>query len=199
MVLNFSKSRMLALSIAGALGAVLTGQAWAMSCQTKRYGTELVDDVTICASSVLRPSNVANYTPSNLDYISRGSKSAWCEGTAGNGVGEWFEFQIKPGATLKSISLFNGYQKSKKAFRENARARDVTIQTDSGLRVLVPLKDRMGEQIIKFQNWHELKSIRVTINNVYSGSKYSDLCMSGLKIDYEQLRDYEWQQMQKQN
>lgn len=197
MIGHSAKYLKVAVPLVGVMTLGMTGHVWAVSCQSKYYGTELVDDVTICASSVLHPSKVSSYVPSNLDYISQGSKTAWCEGRQGNGVGEWFEFQIKPGATLKSIVLFNGYQKSKKAFRENARARNVTIQTDSGLRILVPLKDVMGGQTIKFQNWHELKRIRVTINNVYSGSKYSDLCISGLKIDFEQARDYEWQQMQK--
>lgn len=182
-------------------GAVLLASGGAMAqsydCDTIRYGTELVDDVTFCASSVLPSSKVATYRPGNLEGGAENLARAWCEGAYGPGKGEWFEFQTRPGTTIRKMVIFNGYQKSKKAFRENGRARDLTIETDSGLQLFVRLGDYMGAQPINLYDWHQVKKIRLTITDVYPGSKYQDLCMSGFGIDFEDIRDHEWQQMNK--
>ena len=178
--------------VAGAFGAA------AMECDTVYYGTELVDDVTWCASSVLPASKVSDYRPSNLDGWDDNLDKAWCEGASGPGHGEWFEFRTRPGTTIKTMEIYNGYQKSQKSFYDNARAADVNIVTDSGLKIFVPLKDQMGRQVITLQNWHDVKRIRVTIGNVYRGRKYQDLCISAFGINFEEIREYEWQQLQKE-
>lgn len=183
----------------GLMAVMLPGAATAQSydCDMIRYGTELVDDVTFCASSVLPRSKVSTYRPGNLEGGSENLSRAWCEGAYGSGAGEWFEFQTRPGATIRKMVIYNGYQKSKKAFRENARARDMTIETDAGLQLFVRLGDRMGGQAINLDDWHRFNRIRVTISDVYAGSKYEDLCMSGFEIDFEEIREHEWQQMNK--
>ncbi|PLW77659.1 NADase-type glycan-binding domain-containing protein [Cohaesibacter celericrescens] len=165
-------------------------------CDRIYFGTELVDDVTYCASSVLPNSKVATYRPGNLSGWEANTHHAWCEGKHGNGVGEWFEFTARPSTTIRKMIFFNGYQKSRKSFSQNARARDITIRTDSGLVLNRRLLDRWGKQVINLDGWHQISSIRVTIRSVYPGTKYSDLCLSGFGVDFEELRELEFQQMQ---
>ena len=168
----------------------------ARDCDRIYYGTELIDDVTYCASSVLPSSKVATYRPGNLSGWDDNAHRAWCEGDYDSGVGEWFEFTARPGPTIRTMVFLNGYQKSRKSFSQNARARDITIHTDRGLVINYRLKDRMGKQFIKLRDWHDFNRIRVTVRSVYPGTKYKDLCLSGFTVDFEERREFEFQQIQ---
>lgn len=165
------------------------------NCDRIHYGTELVDDVTYCASSILPNSRVATYRPGNLEGwgLSKAHR-AWCEGAYGSGEGEWIALQVRPGTRIRKIMFLNGYQKSNKSYRENARARDITIETDQGARFSHRLDDRPGVQEVYLGGWHDVQTLRVYIETIYPGSRYDDLCLSGMALDFEDLRDFEYQQ-----
>ena len=61
-------------------------------------------------------------------------KTAWVEGAKGSGAGEWIRFHVTPmqGATAVRLRLRNGYQKSKRLFRANARLEEVTVRLQPG-------------------------------------------------------------------
>ncbi|WP_316862372.1 NADase-type glycan-binding domain-containing protein [uncultured Cohaesibacter sp.] len=163
--------------------------AKAADCDHFNVGTDLVDSITYCASSVLPNSKVATYRPGNLDGWEDNVGRAWCEGAYGNGSGEWIEYSNRPESMAQKVYFWNGYQKSKKAFQENARARDVKLQFDDGTYITYRLQDKFGQQVLAFPNgWKNFTRIRMTINSVYPGSKYDDLCISGFAIDYEESR-----------
>ena len=171
-------------------------QGMPQNCDRIVYGTELVDDVTYCASSVLPNSRVATYRPGNLPGWGDDVFRAWCEGAYGPGIGEWVQWHANPGTRIRKVIFHNGYQKSAKSFRENGRVRDMLIETDSGLRMSARLKDQSGSQTIWLGNWFDVSTIRVTVRSVYPGSKYEDLCLSGFVVDFEDIREWEFQQMQ---
>lgn len=172
-----------------------TMSAVAGNCDRIHYGTELVDDVTYCASTVLPNSRVATYRPGNLEgWGLENAHQAWCEGAYGSGQGEWIAMQVRPGTRIRKIMFLNGYQKSTKSYRQNARARDITIETDQGARFSRRLDDRPGVQEVYLGGWQDVKTLRVYIETIYPGSRYDDLCLSGMALDFEDLRDFEYQQ-----
>nr|WP_321444536.1 hypothetical protein [uncultured Cohaesibacter sp.] len=183
-------------SLAGVLFLLgLPVLAKADNCDRIHYGTELVDDVTYCASSVLPNSRVATYRPGNLEgWGLENAHRAWCEGAYGSGQGEWIALQVRPGTRIRKVMFLNGYQKSTKSYQQNARARDITIETDKGARFDRRLDDRPGVQEIDLNGWHDVSTLRVYIETIYPGSKYDDLCLSGMALDFEDIRDFEYQQ-----
>ena len=199
MLFNFKKiARIMAVGMAGSL---LATAALAVECDTYYYGTERVEAVKYCSSSHLTPSKVASYGPGNAEIFDASNQNvAWCEGAKGNGVGEWLELSvINGGALVKTLTIANGYQKSKTAFYANARAKEIRIEMDSGLRVTTTLKDRFGQQVITFGDWQDMTKVRITILSVYAGEKYQDTCLTSLGVSFTEGADYEWQQMQESN
>lgn len=190
------------LSVIGGLGlSLLAGAVQAFECTKINYGTELVESVTYCASSALKASRVSNYIPGNADpYIPDHASKAWCEAAKGTGIGEWLEMTINnygdTGATIKTLIIGNGYQKSRKSFYENTRPRDVRIEMNTGVTITTRLKDGFGNQHIRFANWHDITKVRLTILSVYPGSKYQDTCLTTFGINFEERTEYEWNQMQ---
>lgn len=172
----------------------LTLPASATNCDRIDYGTELVDDVTYCASSVLPDSRVATYRPGNLNgWSGENAHRAWCEGAEGAGEGEWIAMQMRPASRIRKVMILNGYQKSAKSYQQNARARDITIETDQGSFFSRTLEDRPGLQVIDLDGWQDVQALRIYIDSIYPGSKYDDLCLSGLGVDFEEARDLEYQ------
>lgn len=125
-----------------------------------------------------------NYHPR---YIGDGDpKTAWVEGAEGSGAGEWVRLRVTPmdGATRVRVRVRNGYQKSKKLFRANARAEQVT------LRVLPGKVDR-SVRLADADGWQEIaaefpaqrvEAIELRVDSVYPGTKYADLCVSDAEV-----------------
>ncbi len=182
----------------GLVGSLLATAAQAVNCDTYHYGTDRVEAVKYCSSSNLPPSKVATYGPGNAEaFNAANNRLAWCEGAKGAGIGEWLELSIlNGGAFVKTLTIANGYQKSKTAFYSNARVRKIRIEMDSGLRITTVLKDRFGDQVITFSDWQDITKVRVTILSVYPGEKYQDTCMTSLGLSFTEGADYEWEQMQ---
>ncbi|MEO0899653.1 MAG: hypothetical protein AAFY71_24800 [Bacteroidota bacterium] len=123
-------------------------------------------------------------------------KTAWVEGSPGLGIGETIEldpYYFKLGAIL----IVPGYHKSKKAYEQNARPKKVSIElklkgkTSWNEPLLVELEDTpyqpvQGSNFGKLcQTLHdfgdiglEAEKIRITVKEVYPGTKFKDLCIS---------------------
>ena len=198
MLRSVSPSFIKAVALTG-FGLGISSVGFAQDCDQIHFGTELIDDVTYCASSTLPNSHVATYRPANLaGWGMENARNAWCEGAFGDGVGQWFELKVRPGTSVRNLYVINGYQKTQKSFRDNARARDVTVRTNQGHAFRYRLHDRWGVQVIHLGDWQDIEHVRITIQSVYPGTKHEDLCMSGFTMDYEEKREFEFQQMRRQ-
>ncbi|MDI3537009.1 MAG: hypothetical protein PWR12_1213 [Eubacteriaceae bacterium] len=72
----------------------------------------------VSASSALSPMGDNNYYAGNL--IDNNWSTAWVEGAAGNGYGEYVAFSYTGSqAQIQGISIVNGYAKSEQSFYEN--------------------------------------------------------------------------------
>lgn len=177
---------------------LLATAAQSADCEKYYYGTDRVEAVNYCSSSHLRPSKVAPYGPGNAEPFEESNrKLAWCEGAKGDGINQWLQLSILNGsAFVKTLTIANGYQKSKTAFYANARAKKIRIEMDSGLQVTTTLKDRFGDQVLTLPDWQDITKVRVTILSVYPGEKYQDTCLTTLALSFTEGADYEWEQMQ---
>jgi hypothetical protein len=125
-----------------------------------------------------------NYHP---NYILDGDPAtAWVEGADSSGAGEWVRIHLSPvdGATKIRLRVQNGYHKSKALFGKNARLKKVEVVALPGKTAHVAaLKDAMDWQEISFeQPAGKLDAIELRAQEVYEGSKYTDLCVSDLEI-----------------
>ncbi|WP_428261254.1 NADase-type glycan-binding domain-containing protein [Haliangium sp.] len=125
-----------------------------------------------------------NYHP--LYAADEDPKTAWTEGDDGSGAGEWLRFHVTEmkQATRVRLSIRAGYQKSKRLFAANARPRQVTIKLlPGGLTSKVTLEDRMGwQEVVVSQPVGPLEAIEMQFDSVYEGTRYTDLCISDVRI-----------------
>jgi hypothetical protein len=155
----------------------MPGYVWGVcsSCLSNEY-------CTIRASSTLATQGNVNYAAKNIQDDD--PLTAWVEGDTEYGIGEFLEF--KNASIYSSITIFNGYQKSPKSFLENSRVKSFRLSENGVDRCIIRLTDEMGGQSI---NTEELRlrfiknalsnvTLRLTITEVYSGTKYKDVAIS---------------------
>ena len=111
--------------------------------------------------------------------------TAWVEGNADYGIGEFLEFKDWIPMGNGEISILNGYQASKASWENNSRVKKFKISINGKDVCILELGDVMGVQtfnlpVILLKNLGEGKTIRFTILEVYSGLKWKDTAISGI-------------------
>ncbi len=141
---------------------------------------------TIEVSSRLQSQGGNSYGPENL---LSGPKTAWVEGVATDGKGEWIKIiqaDGKESMKFRSIFLLNGYQKSKKIFEANGRVLEFAVSWAGGSE-RIKVADVDGEQTLRLSHPVDSPWVRFEIIKVASGSKYSDTAISGISLDLEEF------------
>jgi hypothetical protein len=162
-------------------------------------------DYEVTASSELKSSKHA-YSANNLKDVN--PDNAWCEGSSGKGIGEWLQFDLKgtpgQGAIGLSMRILPGYGKARKLFVANARPSRVSIiLTDKRTNKVignaigrsVDLQDALEAQqidiaLMKYANLDTLR-MKISIENVYDGAKYDDMCITEIRIFSSKSKDGE--------
>jgi hypothetical protein len=125
-----------------------------------------------------------NYLP--LYVADDDPTTAWTEGAAGDGVGEWLRvrFSAMKGATKVRLRIRNGYQKSKKLFAANERAKKVSFKLlPGGSAVDKELADQDGwQEVVLEQPAGPLSGVEMSFGEVFAGKKYQDLCISDVQV-----------------
>ncbi|MFN5911136.1 MAG: NADase-type glycan-binding domain-containing protein, partial [Bacteroidota bacterium] len=93
-------------------------------------------------SSCLAAQGNSSYKAKNL--FDWDPQTAWVEGKSDYGIGEYFEVDLILGGS--GISIFNGYQKSYDAWKNNSRVKKIKVYADGQPVCYVELKDLMGYQ-----------------------------------------------------
>ena len=175
-----------------------------------RLPTNLITKIS--ASSVLPTDdlNKYNYGPSNLfdnDY-----STAWVEGVKGPGIGEWVEVDLDK-VSISGIGIINGYTKKKSLYYANNRIKKLRLDVEwdnwgnrSGGKdsTEITLKEKQFNELNQnaeapFISWladygdgyNRAKKVRLTILEVYPGTKYDDTPITELFILGEQFEDQE--------
>ena len=156
------------------------------------------------ASSVLKTDaiNKYNYNPETL--FDNDLSTAWVEGVFGNGEGEWVEIEFMENVrNVVGIGIINGYTKREAIYNANSRIKKIQLEVYGGERSMQPYKRTIIE--LKQKQFNELNKnvgapfidwladignlpygrtnkIKLTILEVYPGTKYEDTCISELYL-----------------
>src|SRR4051812_21731846 len=100
--------------------------------------------ISASASSVRLAVQANTYYATNA--IDGKSSTAWIEGAAGPGVGEWIRFDFDREINLRRILIQPGYFKGSQTWAQNNRLAKVTVQFSDGSSRPLTLDDRMESQ-----------------------------------------------------
>ena len=127
--------------------------------------------------------------------------------------GGLFKLTFKAPVFVKSIIIINGYQKTERLYYTNQRVKTLNIEKvliggrSLPLENTVTLKDGMGAQAISLRsgwtqsiNLFKTKALIFNVLDIYAGSKYQDLCISGITVNYAENIEYSpsvsWKELQ---
>lgn len=166
-----------------ALGLLLCTAAKAENCSnvmTQDNGIQ----VRFCTSSVLKPQGKNSYGPENLRLA---DDTSWCEGVAGEGIGEWISISFPFRAvTVKKITITNGYGKSAKSFAENSTVKRFELTTKEGVKdSKLNLPDTADPETWVFDTAFTTSEIKLTIAEVYGKKKFQDTCVNAISVTAE--------------
>ncbi len=142
----------------------------------------------VSASSALKPEAGNSYEVGNLDDLR--AKTAWIEGHADYGIGEYILYKFPKrlfvgldSANWGGFIIMNGYFKSEKIWAANSRVKTFKMYHNDKPVCYVKLHDSMSGQDVKFAKPIYLKredEIKLEIFEVYPGTKYKDTAISAL-------------------
>lgn len=147
---------------------------------------------------------------SKMNLLDNNFNTAWVEGVSGNGIGEKIIIQLNH-YRLGAICIVNGYTKNSETYYSNNRIKRVKVEKEfvdyqdpnkTSVEVYeIDIKD-IPFSNINLNNFYSLtstigdygegyakiRSITITILEVYPGTKYNDTCISELY-----LLGYQWE------
>lgn len=129
------------------------------------------DEIT--ASSYLNE-KVEKHAPSNVD--DNNYNTSWIEGKDGYGIGEWIMFKRKSPIQISQINIVNGFNKSESLYKSNSRVKRVKVEFSDGTVMEEDLED-YNYDVIYLDEPIKIDSVKITILDVYKGSKYDDTCL----------------------
>ncbi|BEP28889.1 NADase-type glycan-binding domain-containing protein [Helicovermis profundi] len=127
------------------------------------------------ASSSLDKYNISNILDNNKN-------TAWVEGKDDSGIDEWIYFESPIEKTVSKMIISNGYHKSNELYINNNRVDLLEIETSDGSSIEIGIVDHMLPIEIEFEEPLKTNSIKLIIKSVFSGEKYDDTVISGIKF-----------------
>lgn len=154
---------------------------------------------TVKTSSSLKPLENNSYQAENL--IDGSPKTAWVEGVAGIGVGEYIRLTFSNtkfsnakelhSIKLSELKILNGYCKDQITWENNARVKILKMYINNKPLNLIELYDTKTLQSLHFDSLYlaDGDEIRLEIVDIYRGQKYEDTAISELILvgEYEQI------------
>jgi hypothetical protein len=141
--------------------------------------------ITASASSVRLAVQANTYYAGNA--IDGKSSTAWIDGVAGPGVGEWIRFDFDREINLHRILIQPGYFKGPQVWSQNNRLAKVTMQFSDGSSRVLTLDDRMESQRFDVGSV-KTRWVRLVIGSVYEGTDpgpNDDTALSEIAFEWE--------------
>jgi putative hemolysin len=140
--------------------------------------------VTASGSSFLPTDQGGQYQPwMAVDGL---LETAWVEGVAGPGTGEWLMLTFPGTIELHSVRLDVGYDRDTDVFNKNNRIKRATLIFSSGEQVQLDFSDVRGLQEIPLVRAPgpniETTYVQVVIDEVYPGTRYDDTCLAEIEV-----------------
>ena len=110
--------------------------------------------------------------------------TCWCEGADGYGEGEYITLYADSEQQFNQIVIYNGLCTSESLFYKNSRVQDCMIAFSDGTVIQTTLDGDYSNQpcTVWLDDTISADCIEITILSTYSGSKYSDTCISEIKV-----------------
>jgi hypothetical protein len=114
-------------------------------------------------------------------------ETAWTEGVDGDGINEWVEIKLHWPDKVNGIIIENGYKKTKELYYENNRPKTIEIELTGYESFIVELEDEFTESYyLELPKVYDAIGVKITILDVYKGSKYKDTCISEIHLTYKE-------------
>lgn len=127
--------------------------------------------VIAMASSTRNAAGSLTYLPNNC--IDGNLATAWVEGVAGSGIGEWIRFDFDREVELLRVRLAPGYFKSSQSWVHNNRLAVTTMFLSDGSSRTWYLDDRMEQQDFGLGGV-KTRWVRMTVDKIYPGTVDSE-------------------------
>lgn len=134
------------------------------------------------ASSALPPANGVTYEAANIKKC--WSDETWSEGAQGPGTGEWLELKPVAPKPLAAIGILPGYFKSDELFQANARPKKILVRLNDEQPFSADIPNSKEVCRIPIRGYAKpVKEIRLTFQEVWPGTRFEDLCVSGVRLE----------------
>jgi uncharacterized membrane protein len=139
--------------------------------------------ITATASSTRAPEKENTYVAANV--LDGSLLTAWTEGAAGPGIGEWIRCDFDREVSLRRILITPGYFKSPALWSQNNQLAAATFYFSDGTSRRFTFPDRMEEQRLDLGKV-KTRWVRMVIEDIYPGSVDSeDTPISQLTFEFE--------------
>ncbi|HCH65930.1 MAG: hypothetical protein CL927_06045 [Deltaproteobacteria bacterium] len=104
--------------------------------------------------------------------------SVWCEGDAGDGIGQWIQADFGASRSVSKLKWINGNAASFALFMKGNRASGVTLTfSDGSTETLTELKSSIRHTEVSFPA-HTTSSVKIAFDGISKGKEFNDLCLS---------------------
>ncbi|MBE5040323.1 discoidin domain-containing protein, partial [Ructibacterium gallinarum] len=142
----------------------------------------------VSASNVTSSSgNSRNYHPELV--LDNSPATAW---NVPGGTGEWILLTAQTEQQVKGVRILNGYTKFSPDYNmwiyaANSRPKDITVSFSDGTYQNFTLSDVFDDQnyiyqTLDFGGIKKTTFIKITINSIYPGTRWSDCCISEIQV-----------------
>lgn len=142
-------------------------------------GATALEVVDVSASTVLDPDGDIIYDPRVT--IDGDPATAWNDGVRGDPTGESLEYRFASPVRVTQIDLINGYDKivpEGDRFEQNARIREMRIQSDAG-ESTAELEDTREPQSVSVQGGvGPTCQVTLVVESIYPGAEFEDVALS---------------------
>jgi F5/8 type C domain/TIR domain len=138
--------------------------------------------ITATASSFRLGSQADTYAAAKA--VDGDRTTAWIEGAADEGLGEWIRFDFDREVNLHKITLLPGYFKSDKTWSDNNRLASATAYFSDGSSRELKFTDRMDGQKV-YLGSIKTKFVRLVIKQTYHGVDGLDTPISEAVFEWD--------------
>lgn len=141
----------------------------------------------IKASSSLHPNKGIVYKADNANDLNY--YTAWVEGKADEGVGEFLEYYFKNNSPrVTKIIIANGYMKSNRAWKNNNRVKKLKLYVNGKVWGILNLEDSKTDQVFEIGTLGHNKNgtdliLKFELLDVYKGNKFNDTAITEIYFD----------------
>lgn len=104
--------------------------------------------------------------------------TAFCEGEAAAGLGEWIEYKFDGEVTLSRIEMYSGNWYSRDFFERHNRLKVVQVKFSNNTTERWEMPDKMEKQVLTLKAPVKTRSVRFVFKEVYPGTTFNDTYIS---------------------